>query len=173
LEELEREICELAAHIAAATCRWLLLVAEFDQSGGWADWGAKSCAQWLCWRCSIGRVSAREHVRVARRLLDLPLVRQAFATGELTYCKVRAISRVAIPETEEQLVSLGLHATGAQLEKLRTALRWCSRSEHELGAADLRAPVADLPLERRRIARGRSASARRRGSTRIGGAERR
>jgi Domain of unknown function (DUF222)/HNH endonuclease len=118
LEELETQICELAAHLAATTCRWLLLIAEFDARRGWADWGAKSCAQWLCWRCSIGRVTAREHVRVARRLLELPLVREAFGSGELTYCKVRAISRVAAPETEEQLVHLARHATGAQVEKL-------------------------------------------------------
>ena len=118
IEELETQICELAAHLAAATCRWLLLIAEFDARRGWSDWGAKSCAQWLCWRCSIGRVTAREHMRVARRLLDLPLVRAAFSTGELTYCKVRAVSRVATPETEEQLVHLASHATGAQVEKL-------------------------------------------------------
>lgn len=118
VEELEREICELAANIAAATCRWLLLVAEFDRRGGWADWGAKSCAQWLTWRCSIGRATAREHVRVARRLAELQFVRKAFACGELSYCKVRAITRVAAPEIEEQLVELARHSTGAQLEKL-------------------------------------------------------
>lgn len=118
MEELEREICELAAHLAAATCRWLMLVAEFDERRYWAEWGAKSCAQYLSWRCSIGRVTAREHVRVARRLTELPRVREAFSTAELTYCKVRAITRVATPETEEQLVELGRHATGAQLEKL-------------------------------------------------------
>jgi hypothetical protein len=118
LEELEREICELAAHVAAATCRWLLLVAEFDRRRGWAEWGARSCAQWLSWRCSLGLVAAREHVRVARRLVELPLVREAFGRGELSYCKVRAITRVACPETEETLVELARHATGAQLEKL-------------------------------------------------------
>jgi Domain of unknown function (DUF222)/HNH endonuclease len=118
LDELEREICELAAHLAAATCRWLLLVAEFDQRGGWAEWGAKSCAQWLSWRCSVGPVAAREHVRVARRLLELPLVREAFASGELSYCKVRAVTRVATPEIQESLVELARHATGSQLEKL-------------------------------------------------------
>ena len=123
MEELEREISELAAHLAAATCRWLLLVAEFDREGGWAEWGAKSCAQWLSWRCSIGRVTAREHVRVARRLAELPLVRQAFATGELSYCKVRAITRVATPEIEKELVELALHATGSQVEKLVRGLK--------------------------------------------------
>ena len=118
LEELEREICELAANIAAATCRWLLLVAEFDARRGWAEWGVKSCAHWLSWRCSIGLGTAREQVRVARRLCELPLAREAFARGELSFCKVRAITRVAMPETEASLVEIALHATGAQLEKL-------------------------------------------------------
>ena len=118
LEELEREICELAAHIAAATCRWLELVAEFDARGGWAEWGVKSCAHWLSWRCSIGLGTAREHVRVAQRLRELPLIRETFSRGELSYCKVRALSRVATAETEPGLLEIARHATGAQLEKL-------------------------------------------------------
>jgi hypothetical protein len=118
LEEVEREICELAAHLAAATCRWLALVAEFDERGGWAEWGVKSCAHWLSWRCGIGLGTARDQVRVAQRLQELPRVRAAFATGELSYSKVRAIARVATPEIEESLVELALHASGAQLEKL-------------------------------------------------------
>jgi hypothetical protein len=85
MEELEREICELSAHLAAATCRWLTLLAEWDQRGGWAEWGCRSCAQWLSWRCGIAPGAARERLRVARRLTELPLVREAFATGELSY----------------------------------------------------------------------------------------
>jgi hypothetical protein len=118
LEALEREICELAAHLAAATCRWLELLGEFDDRLGWAEWGVRSCAHWLSWRCSIGLCAAREHVRVARRLRELSLVRQAFAAGELSYCKVRAITRIATATTESDLVELARHATGAQLEKV-------------------------------------------------------
>lgn len=118
LEQLEREICELGAHIEAATCRWLLLVAEFDESEGWATWGYRSCAHWLSWRCSLRPSAARERVRVARALRELPLVRQAFAAGELSYCKVRAISRIAVPAIESELVEIARHATGAQIEKL-------------------------------------------------------
>src|SRR5439155_7323181 len=72
LQRLEDEITELAAHIHAATCRWLCLVAEYDRREGWALWGAKSCAHWLAWTCGIAPGAAREHVRVARRLPELP-----------------------------------------------------------------------------------------------------
>ncbi|MBV9798139.1 MAG: DUF222 domain-containing protein [Solirubrobacterales bacterium] len=118
LGELESEICELGAHIAAATCRWLTLIAEFDERRGWAADGIKSCAHWLSWRCSIGLGTAREHVRVAVRLRELPLVREAFSRGQLSFCKVRAITRIATIETEAELLELGRHATGAQLEKI-------------------------------------------------------
>jgi hypothetical protein len=118
LDELGDRICELAAHLASATCRWLLMIAEFDEREGWAEWGVVSCAQWLSWRCSIGSRAAREHVRVARRLGELPLVRAAFEAGELSYCKVRALARVATERIEADLVEIARHATGAQLEKL-------------------------------------------------------
>jgi Domain of unknown function (DUF222)/HNH endonuclease len=123
IEQLEQEICELAAHLAAATCRWLVLLAEFDERSGWAQWGVKSCAHWLSWRCSCGLGAAREHVRVARRLQELPRVREAFAAGELSYCKTRAITRVATAQTEQQLVTLARYASGAQLEKLVRSYR--------------------------------------------------
>lgn len=82
-ERIESEIGELAAHIAAATCRWLELVAEFDRRGGHEAEGFYSCGAWVAWRCSLDPRSAREHLRVARRLEELPLVRRRFRRGEL------------------------------------------------------------------------------------------
>jgi hypothetical protein len=123
LELLEREICELSAHIAVGMCRWLELVGEFDERRGWADWGACSCAHWLSWRCAIGLRAARENVRVARCLRGLPLVSEAFAAGQLSYTQVRALTRVATAENEEYLVMLGRHSTGEQLEKIVAGYR--------------------------------------------------
>ena len=123
LEQLEREITELAAHINAATCRWLLLVGELDRREGWAEWGCKSCAHWLSVRCGLGLTAARQQVRVARALSELPMTAAAFGRGELSYSQVRAITRVATPEIEEELLSVARHATGAQLEVLVRAYR--------------------------------------------------
>jgi Domain of unknown function (DUF222)/HNH endonuclease len=95
-----------------------MLIAEFDEREGWAEWGVNSCAHWLSWRCSITPRTARDHVRVARSLAGLPLIREAFGRGELTYSKVRALARIATEETEESLLEIARHATGAQLEKL-------------------------------------------------------
>jgi Domain of unknown function (DUF222)/HNH endonuclease len=124
VERLEREITRLAAHVNAATCRWLLLVAEFDRREGWAGWGCRSCAQWLSYRCGLSPAAAREQLRVARSLGGLPEIAAAFGRGELCYSQVRALTRVATAETEGQLVMIARHASAAQLERIVRGFRW-------------------------------------------------
>jgi hypothetical protein len=75
LERVEAALSEGAAHLAAATCRWLVHLAEFDRRGGWASWGCRSAAHWLTFRCGVDLQAAREQVKVARRLEDLPSIR--------------------------------------------------------------------------------------------------
>jgi Domain of unknown function (DUF222) len=106
LERVEAQICELAGHLAAATCRFLVLLADFDARRGWASWEMGSCAQWLSWKCQMSSGTAREHVRVARALRDLPVIRARFAAGRLSYAKVRALTRIAAPATEAGLAGL-------------------------------------------------------------------
>ena len=117
-EWLEREIGELAAQIAAATCRWLELVAEFERRGAHEAWGFHSCGAWVAWRCALDPRSAREHVRVAKALEGLEQVRACFGRGELSYSKVRAITRIATPQIESELVEMARWATASQLERL-------------------------------------------------------
>lgn len=129
VEDLAERIAAMAADIDAAMCRWLELIAEFDRREGWAIEGASSCAAWVSWRCAVGPTAAREHVRVARRLADLPRVRAAFARGELSYSKVRAITRVEDVAREEELVELAGNATAAQLERIVSSYRSAARVE--------------------------------------------
>jgi Domain of unknown function (DUF222)/HNH endonuclease len=129
LERLEAEITELAAHLNAGTCRWLELIAEFDRREGWGSWGCRSCAEWVAWQCALTARSAREHVRVARRLSELPRIHTEFAAGRLSYSKVRALTRVAESDTEEELLELAAHATAAQLERVVRGLRRVSAAE--------------------------------------------
>jgi hypothetical protein len=131
---LDAEIAELAAHIYAATCRWLLLVAEFERRGAHEECGFQHCASWLSWRCSVAAHTAREHVRVARALAELPLVRGAFSRGELSYSKVRALTRVAKPTNEVELVEVALHASASQLDRLVGAYRGCLDPAEERAA---------------------------------------
>src|SRR5687767_950056 len=115
LKRLGEEIAELAAHLDAATARLLDLIREFDTRGGWGN-GFRSCAEWLTWRIGLAPGAAREHVRVARALGTLPRLSQALARGELSYSKIRAITRVATPETEERLLGVGRGGTAQHVE---------------------------------------------------------
>src|SRR5690242_7680517 len=129
LERVEAQICELAGHLAAATCRFLVLLADFDARRGWASWEMSSCAQWLSWKCQMSSGTAREHVRVARALRDLPVIRARFAAARLSYAKVRALTRIAAPATEAGLAELAGPMTANQLERFARAHRQVTRAD--------------------------------------------
>ncbi len=133
-DALEREITELCAHINAAGYRLLQLIAELDDEAPWGAWGLRSCAHWLNWRCGIGMNAAREKVRVAHALKALPRIAACFASGELSFSKVRALTRIAEPENEEELLHLARHATATQVEKIVRAYRRVGRLEARVQA---------------------------------------
>jgi 5-methylcytosine-specific restriction endonuclease McrA len=117
LDRLGDEIAELSAHLDAATARLLTLIREFDARGGW-NTGFRSCAAWLAWRVGLEPGTARERVRVARALGTLPRLAEALARGELSYAKVRELTRVATAETEERLLAVGRAGTAAHVERI-------------------------------------------------------
>jgi hypothetical protein len=128
-ERLEARICELAGHLTAATCQFLLLVADFDERKGWEAWEMPSCAAWLSWKCQIAPGTAREQVRVARCLVDYLLVRREFGAGRLSYAKVRALTRIVTAETEADLVEMATPMTAGQLERFAQAHRRVSEAD--------------------------------------------
>ena len=129
--ELENELASLSCHITSGMCRMLEIVGEVDRREAWTGWS--SCAAWLAWRCGLNPRSAREQVRVARALRELPLIRASFSCGELTYSKVRALTRVATPESEDELLDFAGVLTAAQLERaLRAYARVSTEEAHEL-----------------------------------------
>jgi hypothetical protein len=130
LERLGDEIAELSAHLDAATARLLDLIREFDVRGGWGG-GFRSCAHWLAWRVGLDLGAARERVRVARALGRLPGIAQALARGELSYSKVRALTRVATPETEGRLLGVGRAGTASHVERIVRGWRWMDRQAEE------------------------------------------
>src|SRR5882724_2563457 len=126
LDQLGDEIAELSAHLDAATARLLALIREFDTRGGW-NTGFRSCAAWLSWRVGLDLGAARERVRVARALETLPLLAEALAHGQLSYAKVRALTRVATPETEARLLAVGRAGTAAHVERIVRGWRLVDR----------------------------------------------
>jgi Domain of unknown function (DUF222)/HNH endonuclease len=130
LDRLGDEIAELAVHLDAATARLLDLIREFDVHGGWNN-GFRSCAEWLSWRVGLDLGAAREKVRVARALATLPRLAQALAHGELSYAKVRALTRVATPQTEERLLAIGRAGTAEHVERIVRGWRRMDRKAEQ------------------------------------------
>src|SRR5216117_757057 len=117
LDRLGDQIAELSAHLEAAGACLLDLIRDFDARGGW-NIGFRTCADWLSWRVGLTPGAARERVRVARALGTLPLLAGALARGEISYAKVRALTRVATPETEERLLAVGRAGTAEHVERI-------------------------------------------------------
>ncbi len=127
MESLGEQLAEHAAHLDAAMHRFLSDLRRFDDGQGWALQSAQSCAHWLAWRLGMDRGTAREHLRVARRLGELPLVDDELRRGAISYSKVRAITRVAAPATEAALIGMAQHMTANQLEATCRKLRMTQR----------------------------------------------
>jgi hypothetical protein len=134
LDRLGDEIAELLAHLEAVTARLLALIREFDARGGW-NTGFRSCAAWLAWRVGLEPGAARERVRVARALGTLPALAEALARGELSYAKVRAITRVATPATEARLLAVGRAGTAVHVERIVRGWRRVDRQAEAREAA--------------------------------------
>jgi hypothetical protein len=135
-EMLEDEIATLVAHVNAATARWLELVRELERGGGAVD----GVERWLAFRCGITTREAQEYVRVGEALDELPTIRDAFARGQLSFTKVRALSRVATSATEGRLLELAFSLTASQLDRALRAFRRLqleeARESHELEYVD-------------------------------------
>ena len=128
LARLGDRIAELAAGINAAEAQMMALIADFDRRGGWKD-DFGSCAEWLAWRIGIKIGPARERVRAARALENLPQTAGALRAGGISYAKVRALTRVATPESEAKLLEFARAGSAANLEQMVRMWKRLSRDE--------------------------------------------
>ena len=130
IEQLGDRIAELSARIQAATYELLVLIRQFDEANGWSS--CVSCAHWLSWRTGLAPGAAREHVRVARALGKLPKLSDAMRRGVVSYSKVRAVTRVATPETEQALLDVALCGTAAHVEQVVRGWRRVDRAAEQV-----------------------------------------
>ncbi|MDT5050960.1 MAG: hypothetical protein QOG75_6882, partial [Mycobacterium sp.] len=158
MDELGERIVSMAGRLAAATSRWLVLVAEFDARDGHRRFGLASTAQWLTHACGIAHRTAVEHVRVGRALAQYPRLAAEMGAGRLSYSQVRAISRIAAPSAAgapaearapgergepgapdapgehglvDDLIEAARYGTAAQLEVLVRGLRTVDDNDNE------------------------------------------
>jgi hypothetical protein len=153
-DQLSEKITTLAGQINAANYRFLKMIAEFDRRKAWCGAGIRSLAFWLNWKCGINMGAAREKVRVALALDGLPKTNTAFEKGELSYSKVRAITRVATEENEANLLNIAKYGTAQHLDRLVLAFRKVSRYEDFKGAAEQQVMGArdeSIPVDQKEV----------------------
>jgi len=134
IDELDRNILTLCTRINAATYELLVMIREFDERAGFLQWGLSNCAEWLAWRCDLSMTTAREKVRVAHGLKILPRISASFASGELSYAKVRELTRVADRDNEERLLDFALRTTAVNVAERCRELRCGSEASLDSAA---------------------------------------
>ena len=116
--ELRRAVTHMAACINLADWRFIKLIAAMERTRGWEEGGYCNLGNWLDHRCGLGPCAARERIRIGRALARLPRINAAFRDGVISYSKVRAITRVATPETDAMLLAIAEGSSAARLESL-------------------------------------------------------
>ena len=124
-------IAVLHGEITAATRAFLRALAESDRHRDWSEEGFGSCAEWLEWRIGVNRNTANEKVRAARALEHLPLISAAMARGEISFTKVRALTRAATAENEAELLDFARAGSAASLERLIRGWKTLSRDDEQ------------------------------------------
>jgi hypothetical protein len=112
----------------AAACDWLI---EADRRQQFLADGAADLGQWVSARYGLRHSTASQLVGVARRLQDLPLLRERFSDGTLSLDQVDAISRLATPDSEAALIEETMGLSNAALDR-------AARRAHPPTAADER-----------------------------------
>ncbi len=130
------EIVALCADIHRAEYRLLSLIEKLDAAKSWCHEAMPSCAHWLNAHCGLDLVTAREKVRIAHALPRLPLIRECFRSGELSYSKVRAITRVAGSDNEAELVEMARTSTAAHVARYVASMRQAERLSESKAAFD-------------------------------------
>ena len=128
LDQLEEAIISLSSRINSSEYEFLVLVREFDLRQGWKAYHFNNCSEWLNMKCGIVPGTAREKIRVANALFDLPAISKAFQKGDLSYSKARSLTRVATPRNEERLLKYAIPATALQVENHCRELRNVQRN---------------------------------------------
>lgn len=129
MEDLERDLTLSCAQAHAAMARVAVAAAEFDEIGGWADGGIKSFAHWLAIWGGFDAHTGAELLRVGNAMRSLPLLSAAFARGELSFDKMRQLTTVATPDTDELMISIARGASGSQLARICRSLRRMTQVE--------------------------------------------
>lgn len=124
---LTERVRELSHSTACALQKLLSALPAFDASNEWMANGSASCAHWLAHEMQTEVCTARDYLRVAKKLAEFPAIGYAYAAGTLSYSKVRTLTRYATAANASELLTIASDVPAAQLT---CAIgRWLARHE--------------------------------------------
>jgi hypothetical protein len=118
-----------AAQISALLREQLADIAEFDRAEAWRGDGAGSMTVWVTEQCGVAASTARQWVRAAADLVELPALSESLASGEMSLDKVAPLAEVASPETEAEIRTAAAHWT---VKQARDLVEWHKATEEAL-----------------------------------------
>lgn len=121
---IAKRLKRIGQNITSAQADQLELLVRLDDLEGWKPSGARHCAAWMNMELGISHCLAWEYLRVGRKLRTLPITTALFRAGQLTWSKIRVLTRVADDENEAGLCHAALDASVSQLERLCEDYRW-------------------------------------------------
>ncbi len=102
------------------------LAAEFADPPERILTGSPTAAHWIAIVADIEPCTAREWIRIGRLLQILPAAADALKTRQISYSKVRTLTRLATPENEHELLDIATTTTAADLGRALAA--WLHRN---------------------------------------------
>ena len=118
---LADQLEQIIATWARSQYELVVTAAEFADSPEWILTGSPTPAHWLAAIADIQPCTAREWIRIGRLLKTLPATADAFETGQISYSKVRTLTRLATPANEAELLTIAERTTAADLGRALAA----------------------------------------------------
>lgn len=115
--DIAQRVKAIAQALDRGTYKLVILLPTFDRQKCWEQDGQRSCVAWLNAYCGMSPSAGNDRLRSAYALEKLPIIRQLFELGELSWSKVRALTRIATPENERSLASDALHISASEIER--------------------------------------------------------
>ena len=105
--------------ISFCHARVIALIDEVERRGLWAEWvGVKTLTEWVMHVASVSMHTAREYVRVMRALREMPKVKKSLAGGDVSFSKVREVTRLGERIGDDEALRLATLATGSQISRI-------------------------------------------------------
>lgn len=118
-EQIVTDIRRNISCIAFCHARVITLIDEVERRGLWAEWvGVKTLTEWVMHVASVSMHTAREYVRVMRALREMPKVKKSLAGGDVSFSKVREVTRLGERIGDDEALRLATLATGSQISRI-------------------------------------------------------